>query len=125
MMTGDERSGGDEIVFRVRLKTGPTILGLWTVLLLLCGLFHRWRLDAPGWGDPDFPCSGFPVLLLVADGVAIALGFVLVCFPRIAGRTAPQRFCSTVYVGAVAVVALALLVGDVFRHVLFGTSFFK
>ncbi len=97
-------------------------LGAWTFVVLLCWVFHWWRVYAAIRFDWGFNLVGFPVVLLVVDVVVIALGFWLLRYPEVAGATAKQRFYTAVYVGALGVVSMSLLFVDVFRNMWSGVS---
>jgi len=98
------------------------VLGAWTLLVVLCWVFHWWRVYAVSALDWH-KLSGFPVLLLVADVAVIAVGLCLPCCTQAGGRTARQRFHATLYVGALCVVSMSLLFVDVFRNIFFGAWF--
>jgi len=119
-MTDEARGGRDEIV--IRLKMGPTVLGLWTVLAAALGLFHQWRFEH--WMRLDYPKNllVLPFWLLAIDIVLIAAGFGLLRIGSVGGRTPTQRYWAMIYVGFIAVAAMGLLFWDVLRHVFAGSG---
>ena len=97
------------------------VLGAWTLLVVLCWVFHWWRVyavSALDWGK----ISGFPVLL-VADVAVIAVGLCLPHYTQAGGSTPKQRYHATLYVGAICVVSMSLLFFDVGRSMFFGAWF--
>jgi len=103
-----------------RVPTRFIVLGVWTVLVILCGAFqhrrfelvHRaWRRGAEGASYPFYP-----VWLLLVVAVLIALGFILLSVRAIAGTSSRQRLHVTIYVGCVCVLAVSNVLLDVARQ---------
>ncbi|MBN1917226.1 MAG: hypothetical protein JW889_04895 [Verrucomicrobia bacterium] len=120
-MAGDGLRAKDEIV--VRMKMGPTILGLWTILVVVLGLFHHWRFEH--WMRLESPRNllVLPFWLLAMDAVVIAGGFGLLRIRPVGGRTPTWRYWATIYVGLIAVAAMALLFWDALRYMFVGSSY--
>lgn len=119
-MGENQQETGDEVAWWQRRFV---VLGAWTLLIVLCWVFHWWRVYAAINFDWGFDLIGFPVLLLVVDIVVIGLGFWFLRYPAVAGATTQGRFYATVYVGALSVVSMSLLFVDVFRNIWFGVSY--
>lgn len=119
-MAGDERTHRDEIT--IRLKLAPVVLGLWTVLAAALGLFHQWRYEHGIRLVYSKNLLVLPFWLLAVDVALIAAGFGLLRIRSVGGRTPVQRYWAMIYVGFVAVAAMALLFWDVLRHVFVGSA---
>jgi hypothetical protein len=120
-MAGDERTYRD--VITIRLKVAPVVLGVWTALAAALGLFHQWRFEH--WMRIEEPANllVLPVWLLAVDIALVVAGFGLLKIRSVGGRTPTRRYWAMVYVGFIAVAAMALLFLDVFRHMFVGSTF--